>query len=292
MLEQKDSLSVADGTQALPAMGFTDILDGTFSLYRSHFGLFLRINAVYFVLVFCLNLLSKFSTGFSDAADGIVLSPIVILFFISLVAMLFTGGIFLAGAHTYLGQQISAGSAYQQVFNRFLPYLGSNLLYLLTTGVLAVTVIGIPFAIYFGVRWSLYGLPVLFEGTGVRQSLKRSGQLVKGTWWRVFGISLGIFLLFFMIQTILKSTLGFALTLVGITSEGDVRDTLLRIILGPYRLDEPFFSYTMQMLVHLGVSTFTLPILSIGSTLLYFDLRIRKEGFDIGMVENSRELAS
>ncbi len=292
MLEQKDSLSVADETQALPAMGFTDILDGTFSLYRSHFGLFLRINAVYFVLVFCLNLLSKFSTGVSDVADGIVLSPIVILFFISLVAMLFTGSIVLAGAHTYLGQQISAGSAYQQVFNRFLPYLGSNLLYLLTTGVLAVTVIGIPFAIYFGVRWSLYGLPVLFEGTGVRQSLKRSGQLVKGTWWRVFGISLGIFLLFFMIQTILKSTLGFALTLVGITSEGDVRDTLLRIILGPYRLDEPFFSYTMQMLVHLGVSTFTLPILSIGSTLLYFDLRIRKEGFDIGMVENSRELAS
>ncbi len=287
MLEQKDSLSVAGGTQALPAMGFTDILDGTFSLYRSHFGLFLRINSLYFSLTsFCLTVLLRFSPAVSDFD---MLLSIVILFCMSLIPILVMGSLALAGAHTYLGWQISPRSVYQQVFNRFFPYLGSSLLWYLTTVVLAATVIGIPFAIYFGVRWSLYGLPVLFEGTGVRQSLKRSGQLVKGMWWRVFGISLGIFLLFFVIQTILQSNLGFALTLVGVKSEGDVRDTLLRIILGPYRSDEPFFFY-VQMFIHFIVSLFTLPLLPICSTLLYFDLRIRKEGFDIGMVENSREL--
>ncbi len=287
MLEQKDSLSVAGGTQALPAMGFTDILDGTFSLYRSHFGLFLMINVQYFTLTsFCLTVLLRFSPAVSDFD---MLLSIVILFCISLIPILVMGSLALAGAHLYLGWQISPRSVYQQVFNRFFPYLGSSLLWYLTTVVLAATVIGIPFAIYFGVRWSLYGLPVLFEGTGVRQSLKRSGQLVKGMWWRVFGISLGIFLLFFVIQTILQSNLGFALTLVGVKSEGDVRDTLLRIILGPYRSDEPFFFY-VQMFIHFIVSLFTLPLLPICSTLLYFDLRIRKEGFDIGMMENSREL--
>ena len=44
----------------------------------------------------------------------------------------------------------------------------------------------------------------------------------------------------------------------------------------------------IMYLVHLGVETFTFPIYAIGVTLLYFDLRIRKEAFDIEMqIHNS-----
>jgi hypothetical protein len=47
----------------------------------------------------------------------------------------------------------------------------------------------------------------------------------------------------------------------------------------------------IMYIVYLGAETFTLPIYAIGVTLLYFDLRIRKEGFDIEMrVHNSQDL--
>lgn len=37
----------------------------------------------------------------------------------------------------------------------------------------------------------------------------------------------------------------------------------------------------VMYIVYLGWDAFTLPIYAIGITLLYYDLRIRKEGFDI-----------
>ena len=48
------------GTTPLQPMGFTDILDGMFSLYRSHFRLFLAIVAVYLVLAFGIDQISVF----------------------------------------------------------------------------------------------------------------------------------------------------------------------------------------------------------------------------------------
>ena len=49
----------------------------------------------------------------------------------------------------------------------------------------------------------------------------------------------------------------------------------------PTNLEELRLSYALMYLINLGVDTFTIPIWVIGCTLLYFDQRIRKEGFDI-----------
>jgi len=40
----------------------------------------------------------------------------------------------------------------------------------------------------------------------------------------------------------------------------------------------------LMFLINLGVDIFTMPIWGIGSTLLYFNQRIRKEAFDIEMM--------
>ena len=40
----------------------------------------------------------------------------------------------------------------------------------------------------------------------------------------------------------------------------------------------------MMCFINLGIDIFTMPIWVIGGTLLYFNQRIRKEGFDIEMM--------
>lgn len=50
-------------------------------------------------------------------------------------------------------------------------------------------ILAVPFglSLYYGTRWSLYSLAVVLEGAGPRTSLRRSADLVRGRWFRVWG---------------------------------------------------------------------------------------------------------
>ena len=266
-------------------MGFTDILDGMFSFYRSHFRLFVTIGAVYLVLSLGIDLISV-SLLETDATMGTGLVILVFTILMSVAVSTFVvAGLAYASAHVYLGREITPGAALQRAWQRFWTYLGSLILWSLVVGGLTVTIIGIPFAIYFSVRWGLYSLPVLFEGTTARNALRRSTELVKGTWWRVFGIMLAISVISFMIYFILEASSSFLLSWMGL-SEAEaptgLLDTLRQLFI-PTPSEIGWFSYTIRRLVSLIIATFTMPISTIGSTLLYFDLRIRKEAYDIEM---------
>ncbi|WP_261994122.1 hypothetical protein [Streptomyces sp. t39] len=56
-------------------------------------------------------------------------------------------------------------------------------------GLLGVLLTGPP-AVWLWVRFSLAPAVAVFERQGVVRSLSRSAQLVRGSWWRVFGVSL------------------------------------------------------------------------------------------------------
>ena len=291
MLQPNDSSqtnnSEASTTTSLQPMGFTDILDTIFSLYRNHFRLIFGICLVYFVLMLGLNLLSGISIFFfsNSGSWGIVIGiPVITSWLTLLISLVSIGVLLFAGAQAYLGRQIATGTAFRQITRRFWSYLGSTLLYVLIVGLLVVTCIGIPFAIYFAVRWGFYAQAVLIEETSATNALRRSSELVKGTWWRVFGILFAIFLLAFMIQTILQFSLlfGFGLT-QAISGEGGVLKMLERLFIPELTTWDGLVNYIIQSFINSVVTSLMLPVGIIGSTLLYFDQRIRKEGFDIEM---------
>ena len=291
MLQPNDSSqtsnSEASTTTSLQPMGFTDILDTIFSLYRNHFRLIFGICIVYFVLMLGLNLLSGISIFFfsNSGSWGIVIGiPVITSWLTLLISLVSIGVLLFAGAQAYLGRQIATGTAFRQITRRFWSYLGSTLLYVLIVGLLVVTCIGIPFAIYFAVRWGFYAQAVLIEETSATNALRRSSELVKGTWWRVFGILFAIFLLAFMIQTILQFSLlfGFGLT-QAISGEGGVLKMLERLFIPELTTWDGLVNYIIQSFINSVVTSLMLPVGIIGSTLLYFDQRIRKEGFDIEM---------
>ena len=253
-------------TAPLQPMGFAGILDTTFSLYRNHFRLFVGISAVYFTSHI---ILSTFGHWLADWCE----TALVILSY---------AGLAFASAGTYLGRRITFHTAFRQVVNRFKSYAGSGVLWLLVVLALSFTVIGIPVAIFLGTRWCFFPLTVLVEENSATTALRRSGELVKGAWWRVFGIMLAIVMIALTIDLIFLvfSTSIFALS--GIAGELDFLDILRRAIWEPHGGMNG--SLLLLHAINTVIDALTVPIMAIGFTLLYFDQRVRKEGFDIEMM--------
>ncbi len=287
MQEHTDLAPENNSQTAIPAMqpmSFTDILDGMFTLYRSHFRLFMGIAIVYLVVGFCMNQIYMYLTieGGMQYSLTIFFAYFLGVFLLSLSV---GGSLIYASAHTFLGRDITAGDALKQTFQRFLPLFGSALLWVITVFGLFITIIGIPFSIYFGVRWGLYSLPVLFEETSASRALKRSTELVKDSWWRVFGIMLAIFLLTFMIGFIIQTSFWLIFSSMIDTTVSEEPTLLQRIMLfiAPTPKDIGWTAFSIRNIVTLSISTLLMPIGSIGSALLYFDMRIRKEAYDLEM---------
>ena len=278
----------ATDTTSLQPMDFTDIMDGMFSLYRSHLRLFLAIVAVYVVLGFGIDQISVslIQRGSIFGVNTIIVGLATLCS--AVVSILVIAGLVYASAHVYLRREMTTEAALQQAWRRFWPYLWSGILWGLVVGGLFVTIIGIPFAIYFWIRWGLYSLPVLFEETTGRNALRRSTELVKGSWWRVFGILLAITLITFMIAFILQVSSEFILSLIGFAAPAAPANFLERLqrLYMPISSEIGWFSYSLRRLVSLSIAFITMPIGPIGSTLLYFDLRIRKEVYDLERSQN------
>ena len=118
---------------------------------------------------------------------------------------------------------------------------------------LVLVVIGIPLFFYVLVIWFFAVQAVVIETKSTFDALRRSQELVKGNWWRVFGIGVGFVLL------------GIALLIPAIVASvivGFINAVLSNVVLG------------------VAVALVT-PVLYIGSTLLYIDLRVRREDYDL-----------
>ena len=250
--------------------------------------------------------------------------------FVAILAMLAViGTLFFGVTQVYLGKCVTARAAFRQTKRRFWPFFVSGLLY----GVVIVPLIllyrlgwdfpldllclglDLPFlceiyppeiadyvidyifllaAFCVGVRWIFCSLAAVFEEESAVQSLKRSGELVKGGWWRVFGVVIGIFLLTSVILSILPMSSALISGITGSTQDGEevpqedmnLLDTLASML--ELELPEPtswwsFAQYAIWSSLDYAIYCLTLPIGVIGITLVYFDRRIRKEGFDIKM---------
>ena len=100
------------------------------------------------------------------------------------------------------------------------------MLWSLVVVVLAVTIVGIPFALYFAVRWGFFVETLLLEGVSARDALRRSSELVTGMWWRMCGMLLAVCLLSAAIHAVFEISVGVVLVLSGIVSEIDLTDII------------------------------------------------------------------
>ena len=178
-----------------------------------------------------------------------------------LAVLLATAACFRAIAQAYLGEQTDWRSSLKYAFSMTPALLWLTLLYALGL-VLGFVLLILP-GIFLYIAWAL-ALPVLLvEGLRGPKALGRSFQLVKGRWWRTFGVIIVGFILATIVSTIAQGVF-----LIGIFA-GEGNDALVLVL------------SAIAGIVGLAVST---PFQAALLTVIYFDLRVRKEGFDLELL--------
>ena len=256
-------------------LGVGDLLDEMISLYRRHFLLLIGIGAVLLVPLAVLQLLYQLALFFGDYLwlVGAISLLYSVVFLVAYLAIL------LATTHAvseiYLGRRPKVRGAYAAGMRRFGGALVLSLLVSLALILMAVTIVGIPAAIYFGVSWLLAPQVLLLEDLGVRKAVGRSRALVSGSWWRVAGIGVLIFLLEAVIQMVfsLPQTI---LQGVAVLSDPSGMGLAVATVLG--------------VLIGTASQVIAGPIWFCGLVLLYYDLRVRREGFDLEL--RAREMGA
>ncbi len=267
-------------TTPLKPMGFGEILDTTFSLYRKHLTLFLGLVAFSVFGELAVHLFTDFSDFFFSRYLLLGIGMVIFSVTFSIIGI---GGIVIGTGATYLNEDITIRSVLQQTIQRFWQLLGCFFVWSLVVGSLAVTIIGIPFAIFFAVRWGFFIGTVMLEKPVVSTPFRRSGQLVSEMWWQMFGMLLAIFLFSTLVHAIFEISIGFILILSNLGGEIDFIDILEWGLFGESFENNTSLFYAISLVIHLLVYVISFPIWIIGITLLYYNQRIRKEGFDIEM---------
>ena len=318
MPEPTDPSQANDGARKLQAIGFGEILDTIFSLYRTHFLSLLGIASGYFMTIAIVISIVFLATSAGRSVRASIWVPIVIGVFVGLSLFVVSRLVF-AGAEACLGNTISVGAVLRQGRRQILPYFVGSFLFGLITifcvllsgfvlGLLMMSYIRstigtggvevgtmnfilrtlVPLLMvgivgFFITYWSFFVSATLLEGTSMRVGFRRSRELISGRRWRVMGTVIAIFLLSFAIGFILRTVFAFLLFFRGLEGAGNFLEVVQWMALWelPTKLSELRLSYALMYLINSGIDTFTIPIWVIGFTRLYFDQRIRKEGFDI-----------
>jgi hypothetical protein len=278
--ETSMAIGPGSGGMRLRPLDIGDVLDETFRIYRRRFVPIITTMAVVVVPSSLLSLGVILATGFSGPQleraieRGDYTAAIVggAAFFVlgivtAVISLAAVGAVTLMAASGVLGQQIGVGEAYRQAFSRFWSLLLGGLITGLTLSVLIITCIGIPFAFFIGLGWALTFPVIMIEGRGATDSLGRSWELVRGHRWRQLVIWILMILIFYLLVSVPTGLFSFLVTIVAALSAGNQTAVLL--------------AQTGNVLVSAIAQTLFGGILYITSTLLYYDLRIRKEAFDL-----------
>ena len=105
---------------------------------------------------------------------------------------------------------------------------------------------------------------IAFERTGPFAAIGRSWRLTRGNWWRVFGTLVVVFLIAFVINFALTAVLGIV---------AGVADTLSELAFAVLATFITLLTYVL-----------TYPLWASVLTVIYYDLRVRNEGFDLQLL--------
>ena len=257
----------------LRPLSLGEILDRAFLMYRRHMLLFLGIAAIPQLLTLALGLLQIFLGPLStvrNVGNRTILLPnfdltsillgLVGIVLAVIVYALAQGGTILAVADLYLGRQTNISEALRRAWGELGTLIGTSLLNGLAVlaGFVALVIPGI----YIVCRLLVCLPAALIENRAPGDSLSRSWNLTKGYAGRAFLLLLLYLALAFGIGLLFGIPIGYLAD-----ARGAVSNARLLLVL--------------NQVVNVVVSILVQPLLLIGTSIFYFDLRVRKEAFDI-----------
>jgi hypothetical protein len=263
--------------------GVPELIDAAFQLTRRHYVPLLVLAAVTYIPTFAVLLIIGAPAATADedslglmGVAWIVATPLLLVWYAVGVAAMA-----IAASEAYQGRSVDPGSALRQALSRWFTIVMACVAKWVIIGLAAAV-----FAIIVGVGGARLGplaallaipaiaLPVMFwtrffavptvtvlEGLGATDSLRRSSRLSEGFRWRVLGTYI---VAYAIVLAISMAALVVAMMLV--------KNMLL------------------AQLVSNLLSLLGFPLVGAVSVVLYYDMRIRKEGFDLELMQ--RELSA
>src|SRR5580700_3398784 len=252
----------------LRPLSLGEILDRTFTLYRRHFLVFIGISGIPQLIVLAFNLARQFM-GANLGPTSIASNAILML--VSLLAAVFAylfaqGGTILAISDLYLGRPASIGGSLRRVAGELAPLFG--VIALNGLAIAGATILLVIPGIYIACRLLICVPAALIEGRGPRESLSRSFDLTRDNAGR------GFLILLLSVVVTYAALILFALPF-GIPLAASIGN--------------PGMLLFWASMVQVGSTVATVlvrPVLLIATSIFYYDLRVRKEAFDIQFMMN------
>lgn len=279
----------------LRPLGVGDIVDRVFSLYRARPAVYLVVAALPYVAFVLVTAAVTAGLALSFGGASVITDPAAFMRDPAALATLLTGALAFglaivavalvilsaqsaalvaAFAARYLAREVTAGAALRQGLRAAPRVIGAGIvvfvvLFLLWVAVILVValtqsvLVGVGLALA-AVAASIYVLastvvmPVVatLEGAGPIASLRRSWTLSEGNRWRIIGLQLLL-----LVLNVVLATLVSAVFLAVPTNDAT--------------------SVIIQQVVSLVVNIAWTPVQWGTFTILYYDLRVRREAFDL-----------
>ncbi|HET6855493.1 MAG TPA: hypothetical protein VFH94_00140 [Streptomyces sp.] len=302
------------GVIPLRPLGVGEILDGAVSTLRAHWRTVLGITITVSVITQLADILiqrfllpepaaidpnATSTEALSQSADSMVTTLVnsTPALAIALIGTLFTTAMLtIVISRSVIGREVNLSDAWREsrsqlpkllVLTLLLPLMAAAIM---TVGIVPGALLGsaggivlsmlggltaLGVTIWLMIRFSLASPALMLEKQGIVKSLGRSAKLVRGAWWRIFGIILLTGLLTLIVSMIIA--VPFGLIAYAVDGEG-----LSGVLTGA----SPEFGWPFLIITGIGAvigSSITYPISAGVTVLLYIDQRIRREALDLDL---------
>ncbi|MFJ9621465.1 hypothetical protein [Streptomyces sp. NPDC101181] len=302
------------GVIPLRPLSLGEILDGSVSALRAHWrtalGFSLGVSVITQLAVILLQRyllpeptsIDPNATGSealrqaSESARSTLLSQAPATL-ITMIATLFTASVVtVVISRSVMGRPTSLADAWAEARPRLLPLLGLTVLLTLimvvtmTVGIgpglllgsaagAALALLGFlaacVVALWLHVSFALAAPALMLERQSIVAALRRSAKLVRGAWWRTFGILALTWLLTFLIAVVISIPFDVIAEIANGADAGDL-----------FRGATPSTGWPFLIVSGIGnviVSTLIYPFTAGVMALLYMDQRIRREALDLDL---------
>lgn len=269
----------------LRPLGVGEMVDGAIRLFRTNFLTLIKISGVVLGPIAVIQLVATVAVGPVDmmsmmvvdpeATPAEVFGPLIPIYSVLAVTgiLSFLGSVLVQGAsitalaQVYQGIEPDWRASLQAGLRRFVPLTVSTIL--LSLG----SAFGLIFCLVPGVflfaMWSVSPAALVTEQLGPVAALRRSFRLVKGRFWPVLGAIVLGYLLYIVVSQIVGAITS-VFTFMGAMNEAQ-------------------FSFLPTVVGSALVSVVSAPFLAAMVTIIYFDLRVRKEGYDLELMASDLE---
>jgi hypothetical protein len=251
----------------LRPLSTSELLDRTFHLYRNNFVVFLGIAAIPQLIVLAVQLfIAATVLGSTPKTPGLSSLP---LSFASIICVGISGAATVfAVSNLHLGRPVRIGAAFRAVRGSVLRVVWVSFVISLIVGFGLILLI-VP-GIYWAIEYAL-AIPVtVLEGTSLSETKQRSADLTSGIYGRIFVVYGLLSFVSWVVSSSIQFVIGFG---------------------SPLHVPVTFTAakFALSAVAEFVTSSLVSPLLTIALTLIYYDQRVRKEGFDLQLMMSTLE---